>query len=101
MTINWETIERICISIAVIGAAITYAYKAYKFTRKPSEDINEKLDRDFKKIRAMEDEQLWMKDAIKILIRSNLAILGHMGDGNHTGEMSKMEKEIQDFLIHN
>lgn len=97
---NWETIEHICISIAVIGAAVTYAYKAFKFASKPANDINEKLKRDFEAIRILRSESDWMKAATKILIRSNLTILGHLGDGNHTSEMTKMEQEIQDFLIH-
>ena len=98
---NWEIVEHICISIAVVGAAITYIYKAFKFAKKPGDDVNKKLDRDHKRLNALEDDSKYVENAIKLLIRSNLAILGHMSDGNNTGEMAKMEKEIQEFLIHN
>lgn len=101
MDINWETIEHICISIAVVGAAITYIYRGWKFAKKPADDVHEKLKRDFDEIRKLRSESDYMKDAVKLLIRSNLTILGHLSDGNHTSEMAKMEKEIQTFLIHN
>ena len=97
---NWETIEHICISIAVIGAAITYIYKAFKFAKKPADDVNEKLKRDYNEIRKLRSESDWMREATKIMIRSNLTILGHLSDGNHTSEMARMEQEIQEFLIH-
>lgn len=97
---NWETIEHICISIAVIGAAITYIYKAFKFAKKPADDVHEKLKRDFDEIRKLRSESDWMRAATKIMIRSNLTILGHLSDGNHTSEMARMEQEIQEFLIH-
>ena len=43
MDMDWETIEHICISIAVVGAAVTYIYKAFKFAKKPADDINSKV----------------------------------------------------------
>lgn len=101
MKLDWETIEHICISIAVIGAAITYIYKGFKFAKKPSDEVNEKLKRDFNELRKLRSESDYMKEAVKLLIRSNLTILGHLGDGNHTSEMAKMETEIQNFLIQN
>ena len=101
MNINWEVIEHVCISIAVVGAAITYIYKGVKFAKKPADDVMEKLDRDNRRLNALEDEICYNSKAIKILMRSELALLGHISTGNSSGEISKVEKEIQEFLISN
>lgn len=98
---NWETIEHVCISIAVVGAAITYIYKALKFAKKPSDDVNAKLDRDFKRINMLDEELTYISKAVAMLMRSDLVLLGHMKTGNNTGKIADMEKEIQDFLINN
>jgi len=98
---NWEIIEHICISIAVVGAALTYIYKGLKFAKRPSDDINEKLARDYEKINELEGQQRYNSKAVKLLMRSEMAILNHLQSGNSTGEMAKVEKDIKDFLINN
>ena len=96
---NWEMIEHVCISIAVVGAALTYIYKGMKFAKKPAEDVNAKLERDFKRINELEERQDYNCKSIKLLMRSEMAILKHLQSGNSTGEMSKVEKDIKEFLL--
>lgn len=103
---NWEQLEQICMSIAVIGAALTYIFRGLKFAKKPADKMDERikhneecLDRDNKRLKKLEEDINHISKATSVLMRGELAILGHMADGNNTGEMAKMEKEIQDFLI--
>ena len=98
---NWEMIEHVCISIAVVGAALSYIYRGFKFAKKPSDDVNEKLARDYEKINELEGQQRYNSKAIKLLMRSEMAILGHLQSGNSTGEMEKVEKDIKEFLLNN
>lgn len=103
---NWEIIQSFCISVSVIGAAITYIYKAIVAARKPGdtikgqfEDIGKKLDRDNKRIISLEEE---LKDLTKIqpmILRSLYVILQHMRTDNNTGEIAKQEAEINDYLF--
>lgn len=101
MKINWETIEHICISIAIVGAAITYIWKGIKFAKKPADDVSSKLDNDNKRINKLMKDFDYIDKAIGVLLRSELAILGHLQTDNNTGRMAAAEKEIQEFLINN
>ena len=101
MKINWETIEHICISIAIVGAAITYIWKGIKFAKKPADDVASKLDNDNQRINKLMKDFDYIDAAIGVLLRSELAILGHLQTDNNTGRMAAAEKEIQEFLINN
>ena len=101
MTINWETVEHVCISIAIIGAALKYIWGGFKFAKKPADDIHSKLDNDNKRINKLRDDIDYMDKAIGILLRSELAILGHLQTDNNSGKMAEAENEIQEFLINN
>ena len=96
---DWDAVQSICVSIAVVGAAITYIYKGIKFAKKPSDDINEKLDNDNKRLKSLEGQYRYIVSSIGVLMRSNLVILRHLQTGNESGKMSKMEQELQNFLI--
>lgn len=98
---DWTMIEHICISVAVVGAALTYIIKGIRFAKKPADDVNKKLDSDNKRLVKLEEESEYISKSIGILMKSNLAILGHLQTGNNSGKMSEMEREIQDFLITN
>lgn len=101
MNINWETIEHICISIAIVGAALTYIWKGIKFAMKPADDVASKLDNDNQRINKLKKDVEYIDKAIGVLLRSELAILGHLQTDNNTGRMAAAEKEIQEFLINN
>ena len=98
---NWEMIEHMCISIAVVGAALSYIYRGFKFAKKPSDNINEKLDRDYNRLNKHDEEFEYISKAIAMLLRSDMIMLGHLRTGNNTGKISSMEKELQEFLINN
>ena len=96
---DWNAIEHFCISIAVVGAAITYIYKGVKFAKKPSDDVNEKLDNDNKRLKALEGQYRYIVSAIGVLMRCDLVMLKHLQTGNNSGKMAQAEKDLHDFLI--
>lgn len=103
---NWEVIQSFCISISVVGAAITYIYKAIITAKKPSdtikgkfESIDKKLDNDNKRISELNEE---LKDLTKVqpmILRSLYVILQHMRTDNNTGDIAKQEDEINEYLF--
>ena len=103
---NWETIEHICISIAVVGAAIAYIYKAFKFVKKPADDAKDTIQGNKDKIGEHEDkfkevnETLeYLKNANNLIIRSLFTVLGELSVNNDVnGNIKNAQSEIQKFL---
>ena len=96
------TYEGILAGLAFFTAACVaggWLIKIIKALKKPSDDVNEKLDRDHKRITELEDQYKYVSSAIGVLMRCDLVMLSHMRTNNNTGQMAKMEKEIQEFLI--
>lgn len=73
--------------------------KIIKGLRKPSIDVNEKLDNDNKRIKALEDQSAFILKAISLLLQDDMVILNHLRTTNNTGEMAEQEKKVQEFLI--
>ena len=63
------------------------------------ESVNDKLDKDNKRIRDLEDANKFMYKAISLLLQDDLAILEHLRTNNSTGKMAEQEQKVQDFLI--
>ena len=54
--------------------------------------INRCLDNDNKRLNSIEAVD-------KLILRALMAVLGHMEDGNHTGELKDRRTDIEQFLI--
>lgn len=103
MYVTWQTILlgflAICGGFTTVCVAVGWLIKLIKALKKPNTDINEKLDNDNKRIKELEDQLKYISSSIGVLMRCDLVILGHLRTNNNTGQMSKMETEIQEFLI--
>ena len=99
ITLTYESLLAICAGFSVVCVAVGWLIKIVKAVKKPADDINDKLENDNKRIEALEDDMKYLTDSISILMRSNLAVLGHMRTNNNTGQLASMEKEITEFLI--
>lgn len=62
-------------------------------------DIDDKLDKDNKRIKDLEDANKFMYKAISLLLQDDIAILEHLRTNNATGKMAEQEQKVQDFLI--
>lgn len=95
MNIGAITINEIITAAAVIVALVTYIKQATE----PIKKFNQRID-DIEKHQANDLKRLDdMEDCMHLLLKSNLALLAHGQDNNHTGELKSMEKEINDYLI--
>lgn len=81
--------------IALVGNAI----KAIKEWRKPADDlqawrrdVDAKLTRDHERLTDLES-------GIRVICRSNLAMLSHEINGNSTEKLLQSQKELTDYLI--
>lgn len=61
--------------------------------------VDEKLDNDNKRIKALEDQSAFILKAISLLLQDDLAILEHLRTDNNTGKMAEQEQKVQKFLI--
>lgn len=89
----------VCAGFTCICVAAGWLIKIIKAVKKPADDVNQKLDRDNKRIQALEEDMVFLKNSIPLLMRCDLVILGHLRTNNNTGQMADMESEIQEFLI--
>ena len=93
----------IAFAVALIGG-IKYLKKEIKdaiseMLKGEFADIDDKLDKDNRRIKDLEDANKFMYKAISLLLQDDLAILEHLRTNNSTGKMAEQEQKVQDFLI--
>lgn len=101
------TLGQISAFILFVGAL----YAGVKYLKKELKDgvvemlkdeftgIDDKLDNDNKRIKALEDQNGFILKAISLLLQDDLAILEHLRTSNNTGKMAEQEEKVQKFLI--
>lgn len=99
ITITYENFMAALALFTALCVASGWLIKIIKGVKKPTADINGKLDNDNKRIKYLEDKDKYNAEAIKLLMRSELAILGHLSTNNNSGDMKKVENDIRDFLL--
>lgn len=101
ITITYEKFMMALGLFTALCVAGGWLIKIIKGIKQPSTNIMKMLDSDNKKIKKLEDQQEYSNNAIKLLLRSEMAILGHLSTNNNTGEMAKAKKDLQEFLLNN
>lgn len=86
----------------LLGILIRWRKKAKEPEEKQNADITDLqntdkkvlalLDRDDKRLRVLED-------GVSVLVKGQLALLGHAVDGNNEGECREARKDINHYLI--
>lgn len=113
VTLNPAMILYIASFIGVVGAAVKVLADAKKAIQKPLTEVNEKfnhyddcLGRDKKHLEEL-DETVGelsgivseLGEATNLLVSANRTVLLHLKDNNHTGEIDKQVKELDDWLV--
>lgn len=101
VTITYENLMMMLALFTALCVAGGWLLKIIKGLKQPAESVNERLERDFKRLNQLEEQQDYNSKAIRLLMRSELAILGHLATNNNTGEIAKVETDIQEFLLNN
>jgi Mg2+/citrate symporter len=61
--------------------------------------IQEKLASDHKRLSELEEVTKKQDKEMKLLLRSQMAMIHHMIDGNNTVALQKSQRDIEEFLI--
>lgn len=99
MVITLEVFLKICVGFSSACVAGGWLIKIIKAAKKPTDEMTKKLNNDNSRIEKIEADMMHLTDAVAVLMRCDLAMLGHMRTNNNTGQLASVEKEIQDFLI--
>ena len=106
ITLSVVNVISICTCIVTVAAAIKVFVEIKKAFMKPINDLDEKLlhydeclKRDETRLNNIDSVLGNLTQSINMLVKSNRTILYHLEDGNHTGEIKKELKEIDDWLM--
>jgi len=59
------------------------------------------IENDNKRLKELEKDMHDLRLGMKLLLSSNMQILSHLSDGNHSGELKDTANKINQFLIEN
>ena len=95
----------ICGSFSVVCVAAGWLIKIIKGIKKPKDDIDDKLQRDYdrlnehdKEMKIIKSDMEYLKKSLRLLMENDKVMLEHMRTNNATGEIAKREKATFDFL---
>ena len=100
------TLEQVAALLVFIGGlygGVKYLKKELKdgimlMLKEQFDGIDKKFENDDKRIKALEDQSLFLFKAISLLLEDDLAILEHLRTSNNTGKMAEQEDEVHKFL---
>lgn len=93
----------VVIALMIIVKLVMDLVIKYKQLRNPKveneKSIQEKLANDHKRLSELEEISKKQDKELKLLLRSQIAMIHHMIDGNNTTALQKSQQEIENFLI--
>ena len=100
------TLQQVAAFLVFIGGlygGVKYLKKELKdgiilMLREQFDGIDKKLSNDDGRIKALEDQSVFLFRAISLLLEDDLAILEHLRTSNNTGKMAEQEDEVHKFL---
>ena len=91
------------IGLGIIGKLVLdliIAYREYKNPMQAGEkSVQEKLRNDHERLTKLEETTEKQDGELKLILRSQMAMIHHMIDGNNTNKLKEMQQDIEDFLI--
>ena len=103
---NWPMILTICAGFVCLVTALEKLQDIIKKFRTPTEDVEDKLKRDYKRINDLENDMTeiketldYVRDSIVLQMENDLVIFEHMRTNNSTGKIKEREDAIDQFLL--
>lgn len=101
-----EIFLQICTGFTVVCVAIGWLIKIIKNAKQPISNVDEKLQRDYKRINEidkeieeLQDTLQYIKASLKLQMENDLVILEHMRTNNSTGKIAEREEKTKQFLL--
>ena len=95
----------VCVGFTSVCVAAGWLIRIIKGVKKPKDDIDDKLQRDYdrinehdKEMKEIKSDMAYLKESLKLLLENDKVMLEHMRTNNATGEIAKREKATFDFL---
>lgn len=100
-----QGVVAVCGGFSCVCVAVGWLIKIVKGVKKPADDVNNKLKRDYDRLNALEDDMKDIRGTLEYLIESQTlqiendqVILEHLRTNNSTGKISEREEAIDKFL---
>ena len=94
-----------CVSFTSVCVSVGWLIRIIKGLKKPVDGVNDKLERDYKRINQLDKDMEEIRGTLKYLkagfnvqLETDKVILEHMRTNNSKGEIKKREDAIYDFL---
>ena len=92
--------------LTIIAGGFAVIRNAIRELKNPDNERDNKLkehdkmlDNDNKRMKTLESKQQETDEAIRIMMKSMLALMSHELDGNHHDELKQARDELQGYLI--
>ena len=100
VTITYENLMAFLAFFTASCVAGGWLVKIIKSLKKPSDDINGKLDRDNKRLNALEEKMANLDKTQPLILRTLYVICEELKQGNDAkGRISKQQDEINQYLF--
>lgn len=98
----WITIG-VLVSLATVALLVINLIIKIRELRKPKvsdeKSIQDKLHNDNERLNELEATTKRQDEELKLILRSQMAMIHHMVDGNNTMKLKEAQEDIEDYLI--
>lgn len=100
-----QGVVTVCGGFSCVCVAVGWLIKIVRGIKKPADDVNDKLQRDFDRLNQLDEDMNDIRGTLKYLIESQTlqiendqVILEHLRTNNSTGKIAEREEAIDKFL---
>ena len=94
----WITVG-VLVARCAVALMVLNLIKVWKELRKPKVAENERIRSDSERINDLEDITSKQEKELVLILRSQVAMLHHMVDGNNTAALKQSQADIETFLL--
>ena len=98
----WVTIGVLIAAGIIVKLGMDLIIKARELRTPKVQDeksVQDKLEKDHKRLTALEETTARQDEELKLILRSQMAIIHHMEDGNGINKLKETREDIEEYLI--
>ena len=98
----WVTIGVLIAVGIIVKLGMDLVIKARELRKpkvKDEKSVQDKLEQDHKRLTALEETTARQDEELKLILRSQMAIIHHMEDGNDINKLKETREDIEEYLI--